>query len=249
MRGGWRADLMAAMISTVLEGTAGTLLRMAEARSDQDLMSEIARYLAQFGFSAFVLTRLSRSQGADPDILLDGWPQGWADRYAEAGHYKYDPVAKHCMDASDVFSWDEIPPPLLDDVRARSIPHEAAEFALKDGVCVPMPAALGVGGMSLAGDRIEYAPGLKGAVRLLASFAFQTFETLPVKSRKSPLTAREIDVLHWIAAGKTVRNIGEILVISDHTVGEHLKNVRRKLGTTNGAHSVVRALQLGLLHL
>src|SRR6478672_9185582 len=145
MRGGWRADLMAAMISTVLEGTAGTLLRMAEARSDQDLMSEIARYLAQFGFSAFVLTRLSRSQGADPDILLDGWPQGWADRYAEAGHYKYDPVAKHCMDASDVFSWDEIPPPLLDDVRARSIPHEAAEFALKDGVCVPMPAALGVG--------------------------------------------------------------------------------------------------------
>ena len=63
------------------------------------------------------------------------------------------------------------------------------------------------------------------------------------------LTVRESDVLSWIAAGKTTRDVAAILGISEHTVGEHLKNIRRKLGTSNNTHSTVRALQLGLLRL
>ncbi len=55
--------------------------------------------------------------------------------------------------------------------------------------------------------------------------------------------------MRWIAQGNTVQDVGFILAISDHAVGEHLKKIRAKLDTTNSVHSIVRALQLGLIAL
>ena len=61
------------------------------------------------------------------------------------------------------------------------------------------------------------------------------------------LTQRERDVVRWSAEGKTVEDTGAILGISPHTVGEHLKNIRKKLGTSNGAHTVAVAIRIGEL--
>ena len=63
------------------------------------------------------------------------------------------------------------------------------------------------------------------------------------------LTDRERDVVRWSAEGKTVEDIAVILDISPHTVGEHLKNVRRKLGTINAAHTIAVAIQRGEIQL
>jgi DNA-binding response OmpR family regulator/DNA-binding CsgD family transcriptional regulator len=47
------------------------------------------------------------------------------------------------------------------------------------------------------------------------------------------LTARESEVLVWIAAGKSNRDISEILNISPRTVNKHLEQVFTKLGVEN----------------
>lgn len=44
------------------------------------------------------------------------------------------------------------------------------------------------------------------------------------------LTAREAEVLHWVAQGKTNRDIGDILGTSPRTVTKHLEHVFEKLG-------------------
>jgi len=62
------------------------------------------------------------------------------------------------------------------------------------------------------------------------------------------LTHRERDVLRWLAEGKTVDVTGLLLGISPHTVGEHIKNIRRKLNTLNTAHSVAEAIRRGELN-
>ena len=64
-----------------------------------------------------------------------------------------------------------------------------------------------------------------------------------------PLTRRERDVLRWSAEGKTAEDTGAILGISPHTVGEHFKNIRRKLGTCNGAHTIAVAIRSGQLEI
>jgi DNA-binding CsgD family transcriptional regulator len=57
-----------------------------------------------------------------------------------------------------------------------------------------------------------------------------------------PVTAREHDVLSWVAAGKTDRDIAQILAISPRTVHKHLQHVYCKLGVETRTAAVMRAL-------
>ena len=43
------------------------------------------------------------------------------------------------------------------------------------------------------------------------------------------LTPRETEILSWVAAGKTAREIAVILGISSHTVRDYTKSARQKL--------------------
>ena len=58
------------------------------------------------------------------------------------------------------------------------------------------------------------------------------------------LTAREKEVLRWLAAGKTDRDIGDILAISPRTVHKHLQRIYEKLGVECRTAAVVRAMNL-----
>jgi len=58
------------------------------------------------------------------------------------------------------------------------------------------------------------------------------------------LSPREQDVLRWLSAGKTDRDIGEILAISRRTVHKHLQRIYEKLGVETRTAAVVRAFNL-----
>jgi DNA-binding CsgD family transcriptional regulator len=55
------------------------------------------------------------------------------------------------------------------------------------------------------------------------------------------LTAREAEVLRWVAAGKSDAQIGAILRISARTVQKHLQNIYDKLGVESRTAAVNRA--------
>jgi DNA-binding CsgD family transcriptional regulator len=57
-----------------------------------------------------------------------------------------------------------------------------------------------------------------------------------------PLTAREREVLRWVAAGKTDRDIAAILTISPRTVHKHLQRIYEKLGVETRTAAAMRAL-------
>lgn len=61
---------------------------------------------------------------------------------------------------------------------------------------------------------------------------------------KLSLTVREAEVLHWIASGKTNREIGEILSISPRTVNKHLEQVFQKIGVENRTAAASVALKI-----
>jgi DNA-binding response OmpR family regulator/DNA-binding CsgD family transcriptional regulator len=58
------------------------------------------------------------------------------------------------------------------------------------------------------------------------------------------LTAREAEVLHWVARGKTNRDIGDILGTSPRTITKHLEHVFEKLGVETRTAAAARALGL-----
>ena len=61
------------------------------------------------------------------------------------------------------------------------------------------------------------------------------------------LTPREREVLSALARGITIANIGDELGISRYTVGDHVKNIYRKLNITSRAEAALQAKNMGLL--
>ena len=61
------------------------------------------------------------------------------------------------------------------------------------------------------------------------------------RAKARSLTSREIEVLTWVARGKSAWEIGEILDIAKRTVDEHVQTAVRKIGAANRAHAVALA--------
>jgi len=55
------------------------------------------------------------------------------------------------------------------------------------------------------------------------------------------LTARETEVLYWLALGKTNRDIGAILEMSPRTVNKHLEHIYEKLGVETRVAAAAKA--------
>jgi DNA-binding NarL/FixJ family response regulator len=62
-----------------------------------------------------------------------------------------------------------------------------------------------------------------------------------------PLSARELEVLALLAAGRSNKEIARALHVTEGTVKTHTNNLYRKLGARNRTEAVVYARDLGLV--
>ena len=127
----------------------------------------------------------------------------------------------------------------------------------------PLPAALqgivqdGVEGeamrIELGGTALQVNPVSEAGANLRVvsltrlERAAQVGSAAP-QAASTKLTARETEVLLWVARGKTNRDIAEILGMSPRTVNKHLEHVFEKLGveTRTAAAAAAQRLQLGV---
>lgn len=80
------------------------------------------------------------------------------------------------------------------------------------------------------------------AYRILQEFPAPRSQDVP----DNPLTSRELEILQWVSAGYTNREIADQLGISDQTVKNHLKNILQKLQLDNRVQLTRYALESGL---
>ena len=67
--------------------------------------------------------------------------------------------------------------------------------------------------------------------------------------RKPELSPREVEVLQWVAAGKSNKEIGAQLFIAEGTVKTHVKNVLEKLSVVGRTAAIREAVHRGLVRL
>jgi DNA-binding NarL/FixJ family response regulator len=65
----------------------------------------------------------------------------------------------------------------------------------------------------------------------------------------SDLSAQEVRVITLMSAGRSNREIGEVLGITEATIKYHVSEILAKLEANDRTHAVVIALQRGILHL
>ena len=125
--------------------------------------------------------------------------------------------------------------PVLRDAYRRWCELGAAYDAA--GTCVQLAAAY-----RALGDEVSAAAE--------AARAETTYERLgarrPAPGSPDGLTSRECEVLALVADGRSNREIGERLYISDRTVARHLTNIFHKIGVTSRTQAARYAIDHGL---
>ncbi|MDQ1688429.1 MAG: hypothetical protein QOK42_1404 [Frankiaceae bacterium] len=69
----------------------------------------------------------------------------------------------------------------------------------------------------------------------------------PVQEGVNDLSGREVEVLRFVADGRSNKEIGEALGLSALTVKSHLARIARKLGTGDRAEMVALAMRAGVI--
>ncbi len=63
----------------------------------------------------------------------------------------------------------------------------------------------------------------------------------------TPLTPREVEIVRWVAEGKTAKDISDLINISVHTIYTHRKNIMKKLKLSSTSELVLYAVRQGIV--
>jgi DNA-binding NarL/FixJ family response regulator len=97
--------------------------------------------------------------------------------------------------------------------------------------------------LSAVAARLERAEAVQERFAGAPGFQPDFTSALPLQNTLG-LTAREAEVLLWVAQGKSNADTASILAMSEKTVKQHLGNVFEKLGVENRNSAALRALEV-----
>ena len=127
-----------------------------------------------------------------------------------------------------------------DDTIAFTVPPELAS-------CLSPPVERGANARMKVGDRylqIAYVGKVsEGEILLRLAVADENAEKTALRTA-FPLTDREADVLLWIAAGKSNRDIADILGLSHRTVNKYLDQIYLKISVENRTSAAAKAVRV-----
>jgi LuxR family quorum sensing-dependent transcriptional regulator len=204
------------------------------------------------GFHAYIMAGLPRPGSALADLTVaNGWPREWFEVYTRENFVAIDPIPRYGASTVQPFEWSEARYDKESDPAAHLVMTLATEFRLMDGYCIPMHYDDGGAVISLATEHLNLDPVAKSALQLIGVYAHNRIRSLarPERQMRGVLTAREREVLRWVAGGKTSWEVSVILKISERTVKFHLMEASRKLNAVNRTSAVAKALARGLIKL
>ena len=181
------------------------------------------------------------------DVGRSNWPEEFQNRWVKENYIFHDPISRYALKNRNAFEWNTA----LEHANrfGQKILNEAQDFSLYNGLAIPvMCQDFPTGIISLGHDNMVLSPPEIAEIELVCIHAYTRLvqvSELDLKLRIKDLTPREIDILHYAAAGKTNWEIGSIYGISEYSVKDHMKNVSRKLKASNRAHAVSLAILSG----
>jgi LuxR family quorum sensing-dependent transcriptional regulator len=211
-------------------------------------------FAAQFGFQFGSLCDLPGPQERLEDKLLClSWPAGWSERYFEQRHVTRDPAVLHAAQATRPYTWSELLATPTYNAGQRLIKREAIEFGVSEAFLIPIiTSRYGVTLVAVGGSGKNLSTRERAELQLAAIYTHSRIRELSPVKRRVPeppaLSPRERECLAWAAAGKSDREIGDILSISERTAYGHMERVRRKYGVASRHQAIVLGLRSGAIY-
>lgn len=244
--------------------TAGTFaferIEMIDRAADVEAVAKIISNAGNhFGLGKVIMSGVPEpNRKLDPYLILTTWPEGWYRRYDEHNYLHSDPVIVKLRSSTMPVAWHEAEYDASNKA-AHAVMTEATEFKLRNGLSVPIFTLSGdQAAVSFGGEKYDLSGEDRAALHLIALYGharaidlktreLQFGKSAPAPRARPLLTRREVEILKWVAAGKTSDVIGEILSISTATVETHIVNACRKLDAVNRTQAVAEAIRCRLI--
>jgi len=181
------------------------------------------------------------------------YPDEWKVHYVTNGMQSIDTTLQAARRFVAPVDWRR----LRSEQFSQRVFTDAKDFDLPDqGVSIPVRGLFGETGILCACASVpeyewsELRRDITGALLTNAVHLHDTVmnsDPLMEALRKPKLSSREIEILQWVAAGKSQQDVGDILAISNRTVEVHLRSSREKLCTISTSQAVGRAVSMGII--
>ncbi len=231
-----------------------------QADSTRSIRALMERAAADFGFDRYAYCALTGHDrydagGNPPPAVAHNFPADWIDYYFSHKYERKDPVVLVAPETERPFLWSDLDAAYSLDRAQITLMRQAAESGLKSGVGVPLHGPRNnVCLVTFAAGDGHPDPGVQlPKLEVLAAQFHAAYSAIgrSENDRRSRvvLSIRERDCLQWIADGKSSREIGRVLNLSENTVNFHVKNALYKLEANTRTLAVVKAIRYGLIGL
>lgn len=225
---------------------------LGRASTTRTLLDEMAGMLRGFGFEYLCLTGIPHAHQRFEDVMLAvRVPAEWFKIYVDENYVAIDPAIRQFRRTSRPFVWKSAPLDPEKEPRAAAMVRRVTDFGLAEGLCVPVFGPSGCeGGAWMGGERPDLSERSRPLLQMVGLYAFNRARVLrqpPRTPARTRLTAREREILVWIATGKSDWEIGEILTLSRRTVAKHSQTILQKLVAANRTQAVAIALRENII--
>ncbi len=180
----------------------------------------------------------------------------WGVRYAEAGYARIDPVVEGASRSFLPVNWKELD---WDSKLRRQFFREAIECGIgNQGYTIPLRGPDGQFAIFVINDNTtdqkwkRYIEENRQDILIVAHFFHQKVievERIFGDPPKVKLSTRELDVLRYLAGGKSRGQVADQLKISENTIRVYIDSARHKLGALNVTHAIAITLSKGIITL
>ncbi len=180
------------------------------------------------------------------------WTKEWAQLSDEREFTSRSPVIAEGRRRLGPFTWRELTERRSLSPPEREVINIATEFGFFNGFVVPVHGPRGyfaTVSISSTERDLDFSAEMRTKLWMISLVTHERSSALnpfAQDAKTSELSARELECLRWVAAGKTDWEISVILSISSATVRFHVDRARMKLGASTRSQAVAQIALLGL---
>lgn len=235
--------------------TLERILDTTSKEKHEPIKSIAKRACSQLGVQhiSYVGMNLTKSKNQRP-YVLHTYPDKWENHYWSQQYIKIDPVVNLGLNSLMPLDWQSL---RSTSPSAGIFFKEAFAFGVgNQGITIPIRGPYGDKGLlSFSLNEKDdlwdlYIQENLPDLNILAYYIHQAIQISEGGSKlEVKLSKREIDVLQWLAIGKSKQDVADILNISIHTVKTYAETARYRLNALNTTHAVALAMDSSLIQL
>lgn len=209
----------------------------------------------EYGFSSVLFgVKPTISTPFSSSTIISNYSRSWRRIYDANAYYEVDPVVFHCLNSSLPLVWTK---ENFINKPEQQLYEAASASGVCSGLCMPIHGPRGEFGMlNFITDEKSPADVIRSKglpqFALMRDYLIESFQKIQSAAEKEvekppKLTARELECLKWVAAGKTSWEISRILSCAEVTVNYHVTNFMRKFNAESRQHAVISGIRSGLV--